>query len=136
MTPMRQSRWVSAFVVAVAAFAWLVASNHCAFAAFEKPRPAAHACCHEEGKSSSPSPGAAMQCCDTFNVMLPGAAAVPAVSFGDLRPEWTGEISRCVAVSILEGRPFCSHGPPRAAGFAETVLNRSLPSHGPPLLVA
>ncbi|HVE15818.1 MAG TPA: hypothetical protein VNB29_03735 [Chthoniobacterales bacterium] len=136
MTRLRQSRWASTFFVAAAMLVWFVASNHCAFAGIEPARVAAHSCCHEEGKSAPPVSGAVMQCCDTFNVALPAMVAAPEIQLYELRPLWM-EVSLLPEVSSVPAcLPRATTGPPRALGFAEIVLNRSLLSHAPPRFVA
>jgi hypothetical protein len=141
MAPLRKSRWIflsqwiSTFLVAVIALAWLAASNHCALAALVDLRKASHACCHETDPGGQP-PQSTMQCCNTFHVTVPAPAALPAVQLHALRPAWLEASSIPVIVSMPACAEFCATGPPRALGFAETILNRSLLSHAPPCFVA
>jgi hypothetical protein len=137
MTALRQARWFSATIVCAVAVAWLVASNHCAFAtiAAHSAR-AAHACCHDE---DAPHPAApqAMQCCDTLKASLPAQAVVPAAALHELLPAWVEmeALPRLVAVEGFRAMP-ATGPPPRAESFAEIVLNRSLPALAPPGFVA
>ena len=134
MTPLRQSRWVSAFVAAVVAIAWFGASNHCALASIETARKPAHACCHEEG--ALPQPAKATQCCEAFSVPLPEQAMAPALSLNELGPAWL-EAGELPAHALgAEFRSVRANAPPEARSFAETVLNRSLLAHAPPSFVA
>ena len=135
MTLFRHSRWVSTFLVGVVALSWLVASNHCALAALENSQKAAHACCHERGKTD-PQPQSAIQCCDTFHVTVPALVTAPETQLHALEPAWA-EASPIAVAALLECRvAFSATGPPRALGFVELVLNRSLLSHAPPRFVA
>jgi hypothetical protein len=135
MTQLRQSRWISTLLVAVIAFAWIVASNHCALAAIEGMRKPAHACCREGAQSHLP-PMAAMQCCDTLHATIFVPAAAPEGQLHALQPAWL-EIAAVLFSELARPRAeFHATGPPRALGFAEIVLNRSLLSHAPPRFVA
>jgi hypothetical protein len=139
MTVVRQARWFVAMVMLVAVVAWLVASNHCAFATLAATSPkAAHACCHEEdAQHDHPAFPPAMQCCDTLKASLPAQALVPVASLHELLPAWTAvEISAPAAVEEVTVVAPATGPPPRAATFVETVLNRSLLAHAPPVFVA
>jgi len=136
MTQLRQSRWVSATIAAVIAMAWLGASNHCALAAVERAAKAAHACCHESDQGQPQQAPKSTQCCEAFSVPLPDQAAAPVAHLHELQPAWVESsapqpVNRCAAC-----REFHDTGPPGAASFAETVLNRSLLAHAPPFFVS
>jgi hypothetical protein len=137
MTALRQPRWFSATIACAIAVAWLLATNHCAFATIAAhSAKAAHACCHEED-APHPSAPQSMQCCDALKASLPAQAVVPAASLSALLPDWTATevLPRLVAVENLRATP-ATGPPPRAESFAEIVLNRSLPALAPPVFVA
>ncbi|MDD5199868.1 MAG: hypothetical protein PHC88_08695 [Terrimicrobiaceae bacterium] len=131
MTTLRQYRWTSALVALLAIFAWIIASNHCALAAVGHP--AKHSCCHEPcgGKPVT-------QCCEAFNVPMPDQASAPAVHLHALGAAWTDATNASAfgddPAALVSSA--CATGPPPGAGFAETVLNRSLLAHAPPVCVA
>jgi hypothetical protein len=127
-------------VTCVAALAWLVASNHCAFAtlAVSVSPKAAHVCCHDEaGPHSQPASPPSLQCCDTLKAALPAQAVAPAAPLHELPPAWIETVAlpnfaaaRCLEIAFATGPP------PRAATFAESILNRCLLAHAPPAFVA
>lgn len=140
MTPLRKShgifssRRISTLLVAVVALAWLLASNHCALAALAGLKKPPHACCHEDspGRQSQ----GAMQCCNTFHVTVPVHVGAPEAALHMLRPAWL-ETSAVPASGPVRGcENSLANAPPRALGFAETILNRSLLSHAPPHFAA
>lgn len=138
---LRQARWFSAVVTCVAAFAWLVAANHCAFATIAAhSAKTTHACCHEEDgqhDQSQPTFPQSMQCCDTLKASVPAQAVVPAASFHELQLAWVESeiLPNLVAAQSLVIAPSTGP-PPRAETFVESVLNRSLLAHAPPVFVA
>jgi hypothetical protein len=141
MTALRQARWLSAVVTCVAAFAWLVAANHCAFATIAAhSAKTAHACCHDEDgqhDQSLPAFPQSMQCCDTLKAAVPVQAVAPAVSLYELQPAWieSENLPNLAAAQSLVIAP-ATGPPPRAETFVEVVLNRSLLAHAPPVFVA
>jgi hypothetical protein len=137
MTSLRRSRWTAALVAFVTMAAWLVASNHCTITSLERPAKVAHACCHEEVPGQAPAGPQSTQCCEAFNVPVPEHVSVPAGHFfelpGALEPTVVSLISLPSRKIVA---PVRAHDPPPAPGFAETVLNRSLLAHAPPVFVA
>lgn len=136
MTPLRNARRFSAMVVLLAGLAWLAASNHCAFAALRHAAPAAHSCCAEKKPAKSAAPS--MQCCGVFNVPIPEQVTVPQGQYHFLKPVWVADEPLALSLSqaVAEDAGLYETGPPRAASFAESVLNRSLLAHAPPIFVA
>jgi hypothetical protein len=137
MTSLRHRRWTAALVAFVTMAAWLVASNHCAIASLERPAKVAHACCHEEVPGQAPSGPQSTQCCEAFNVPVPEHVSVPAGHFFELPvalgPALASLILQPSRDAVVVVR---AHDPPAVPGFAETVLNRSLLAHAPPVFVA
>lgn len=137
MTHFRQSRWFSTLIVGVIALAWFTVANHCALAAFETVKPDPHACCQTGGTKPPVSPKqSVVLCCDTLNVTLPAYAAAPLTQWEALRPAWLESVLPRLDANSIPAGTLHATGPPRALGFAEIVLNRSLFSHAPPSFVA
>ena len=135
MKALRASLFSRLLVVAVTLLSWLVITNHCALGLMQGAG-AEHAHCHaaksDDGKNA---PGDGMrECCRAIKASLTAKSSVqfdasqfqlevyailPAMSAPTVKP----------ALGI-----FLDHGPPRAASFAEIVLQQSLLSHAPPAL--
>jgi len=141
MTAVRQARWFAAMVTLVAVAAWLVASNHCAFATIAAhSAKTTHACCHDEDAQhdrSMPTLPQSMECCDTLKAFVPVQAVAPAASLYELQPAWIESeiLPNLAAAQSLVIAP-ATGPPPRAETFVEVVLNRSLLAHAPPVFVA
>ena len=130
-----------AATVAVAFFAWLTLSNHCALAEMlagkTAPAPAQErGCCHHQpapAKDEKPFPPIQHGCCKSLTVVVSDGAKLPAAAlleFFALPVEWPA--SPALALP-LEGSTASGTGPPpNLPGFAELVLHRSLHSHAPP----
>lgn len=131
-TPLRAS------VVLVTLFAWFAISNHCALGMLESAKAAAtHAACHENGRTPSKSPGQDEQspCCKTLRATLVDLSK-PLVSFDAsafaLQPYLVGLIRFPEQRDLL--RPLeLDTGPPFSGSFAESVLQRSILAHAPPV---
>jgi hypothetical protein len=127
-------------IVIVTVVAWLLISNHCLLAelpAAAKATSTCHQpCCGDQPPAKNTTEGAT-ECCKTLRATLVGAAknfagydtslfalqfyfAAPVISPNDSRP-----------VSVLE----LDTGPPFVHTFAESVLQRSILAHAPPLVV-
>jgi hypothetical protein len=117
----------------VAAFAWLIASNHCAFAALTHVEKSGHACCHE-GEPAKPAPST--QCCEAFNVPIPEHAAAPSAQLGELKPAWIDAAEIFVRQPRVAASAGSDTGPPCAAPALQIILSRCMPAHAPPLFVA
>jgi len=137
MTPLRRSRWTAAVIALATMAAWLVASNHCAIASLQPPAKAGHACCHEKDAGPKPVAPRSMECCDVSNVPVPVQAIAPAGQFFEL-PAIAEDALADFSPAHLRDAAVATraHDPPPAASFAETVLNRSLLAHAPPVFVA
>lgn len=126
----------------VAISAWLAASNHCAFGQMDSPQIAKadmHDGCPGHGSPQHNEKGGDPQCCKSFppasvdagknlasydtnlfalQLYFVTVAPVPENSGVDLRP--------------LE----LDTGPPLAISFAESVLQRSILAHAPPIALS
>ena len=133
------TRAFRATVALVAVAAWFHASNHCAIGELlPKPAPAAeHAACHASEVPAEDEEGGTcvdLSCCSSLS-----APAQPlAKSFSDQLAQ-SGELEFVdVTGSPLRGEhegPIAEldTGPPKRDSFAESVLQRSLLAHAPPL---
>lgn len=122
-----------ATIVAVMAFALVLASNHCALGGMAVAKDSEdHSCCRENGQ-----PATLIECCTAMHAALPLTLSAPDTQLVALHPLWDDtsaslEIPASVAIAF---DAFPSTGPPGAASFAEIVLNHSLLAHAPPLFV-
>lgn len=131
MSPLRRHRWVSGAIALVLAFAWLLASNHCALAAVKT---SAHACCHEKPSGQSPAP-VSTQCCEAFSVPVPEHVSAPAADLHVVKPAWAeADAPRPAETEPARFYSF-AHAPPEAGARLRTVLTRCVPAHAPPSFV-
>ena len=136
----RQSRLIKLTAFCCLGLAWLVASNHCAWAAIIDAAAKHHeqrvCCSHNSGPEKVPTKESTA-CCTAWIAPVPPAQHVsdglllagladfgPMVSFS--RPEFVA------APSVLE----YSSGPPGLSLWTSLVLKRSMPAHAPPHVVA
>jgi hypothetical protein len=122
--------------VAVSIVAWFVISNHCALGALERvQRLETHAACH----GNSPVPGKQPTSDDSPCCKLLRATVVqPRPSATE--PDFTGLLHVWPAAIVFLSEQFRGQesfeldtGPPFSASFAETVLQRSILAHAPPV---
>lgn len=130
---------ISRFLVAVMMLSWFVITNHCALArmqphqAMQEDAPP----CHKKKQASGTEAPCQemMQCCKAVKASLPGKAEVKFDPF-KFQVQVFAVLQLLAAQVAQPAPPFLfDRGPPRAASFAETVLQRSLLSHAPPLAV-
>jgi hypothetical protein len=126
--------------VVITASAWFLTSNHCALAELQHASQT-KASCHQPCCGNQPpaknTTESATECCKTLRVTLIGAAkdfagydtSLFALQFYFVGPEISTNDSRPVPVLELDT------GPPFANTFAESVLQRSILAHAPPLIV-
>lgn len=120
--------------------AWLLATNHCALGLMKpaEQAQAAHAHCHRaQGDSGKDAPaGDVLECCKAIHA-APAPAKV-AVQFEATKFEL--QVFALIRIFSAddgagEASGFFDHRPPRVISFAESVLQRSLLGHAPPLAV-
>lgn len=126
-------------IVLLTIVAWFSISNHCAFGALESASQTAAALsahCHEKQSPSKHNDEDDAPCCKTLRATVASPAKVLGVSsqFFVPLPAW----------SIIESLSNEAHphrtpleldtGPPAALSFTESVLQRSILAHAPPLL--
>ena len=126
--------------VITTALAWFLISNHCVLADVQHASHA-KASCHQPCCGNQPpakdKAESATECCKTLHATLAGAAknfagydtSLFALQFYFVGPVISTNDSG--AVSVLE----LDTGPPFVHTFAESVLQRSILAHAPPLIV-
>jgi len=138
MNPLRH-RIVRLPIVAVAAVAWLAISNHCALAAIEGPANTPMRSCHHTAPAN-PSPAkhdekGGVECCKVLRATLltlsKNLAAYDTTAFArfDYVVALISAADQAQLTRIIEW----DTGPPGAGSFAESVLQRSLLAHAPPV---
>jgi hypothetical protein len=128
-------------VVAVSLAAWFVAGNHCALAVASAAEPTVGAQCpmHAQ-KQHMPRPKKGngcgdLPCCKN----LQATTAVTAKTIA--KPVWLGTLAffpQVVSIEIQPRKvsPLLDTGPPGENTFTESVLQRSIPAHAPPLFLS
>jgi hypothetical protein len=129
---------ISRFLVAaIMMLSWFAITNHCALAGMQPTHKAVQedaSCCYQ--KKQVPGTEAPcqemMQCCKAVKASLSGKAEVK-FDPSKFRLQIFAVPELLTAQVAQPASPFLfDRGPPRAASFAETVLQRSLLSHAPP----
>jgi hypothetical protein len=132
------ARLLTAIVVAVA---WFFISNHCVLAEFKgvpKAKASCHQpCCGDQSPAKSTQEGG-VECCKTLRATLSGGAkdfvgydfSLFALQRYFVGPVISANDSRATS-RVLE----LDTGPPFISTFAESVLQRSILAHAPPLVV-
>jgi hypothetical protein len=125
--------------VIITAVAWFFISNHCVLAELQAA-PKARASCHQPCCGSGQTPiksNSATECCKTLRATLSGAAKDFAgydSSLFALQLYFIGPV-----ISTKDSGPIpvleLGTGPPFANTFAESVLQRSILAHAPPLVL-
>jgi hypothetical protein len=126
-------------VAVIAAAAWFLTSNHCALSAFEPAqRVDAHATCHGNATvpAKSPAKGEAAPCCKLLR------ATVAKSDQPIIQNYFSGPVQAWVSAALalteqLHWRQSfeLDTGPPFSESFAESVLQRSIFAHAPPVIV-
>jgi len=126
-------------IVAIGFAGWLAISNHCAIGAVEGAAKMAMASCHGSAPANQ-SPGkhdqkSGVECCKVLRATLltPSSTLVGSDTLAFAAHNYvTAVIS---AVDELQLTPVIEWdtGPPGADSFAESVLQRSILAHAPPL---
>jgi hypothetical protein len=125
-------------VAAIAACSWLVLFNHCAFAAAAPERDSKQVQCpfHSKPKKKSEQPRA-MQCCKILRaIVLSNAKSWARDDAKFSKINFSIQQFAAPVFYRADAAPRLNTGPPRAASFAELILQRSILSHAPPPIVA
>ena len=140
MSEARSASMARLVTVIITAVAWFFSSNHCVLAELQDA-PKAKTSCHQPccggqppAKSKSES---AVECCKTLRVTLSGAAKDFAgydTSLFALQLYFIGPV-----ISTNDSGPIpvleLDTGPPFVTTFVESVLQRSILAHAPPVIV-
>jgi hypothetical protein len=125
--------------VIITAIAWFLISNHCLFAelpAVSKATSTCHQPCCGDQPPAKNKTDKATECCKTLRTTLLGAKDFAGYdsSLFALQLYFIGPIistNASAPIPILE----LDTGPPFVHTFAESVLQRSILAHAPPLIV-
>lgn len=126
-------------VVALAMTAWFVAFNHCAVAAFIAKPPqasAAHSHCAGHQDPTKKGHGDDLPCCKTLSAIasvVKSLAEYDANSFV-AKNYFASDLLILQTQRAVSSSEFNDTGPPDSVSFAESVLQRSILAHAPPVL--
>jgi hypothetical protein len=138
LTNLLRKRAIRLPIAAIAALGWVAVSNHCALAAVEGavklPMPSCHGtpASHQVPAKSGQS---GVECCKTLRATLL-TLSKQTVAFDESQFTAVAYLAVFLPVQTTTSliRPLeLDTGPPFAHSFAESVLQRSLLSHAPPL---
>ncbi len=124
-------------VVAVAICSWIAISNHCAFGALATKSSAQNECPFHSKPAKQKEQSPQVQCCKVLRAVALAKAnnwARDDAKFCDA-DLYSAERSLIASPQATLTPFFLDTGPPGAHSFAELVLQRSCPSHGPPARV-
>ena len=125
--------------VIITAFAWFLISNHCVLADVQHV-PQAKASCHQpccgDRAPAKNKTESATECCKTLRATLTGAAKDLAGYDSSLFALQLYFIGPAISTNAVAPIPILEldTGPPFVHTFAESVLQRSILAHAPPLV--
>jgi hypothetical protein len=141
MIATRSRHIFQAAVSIVAIVAWFGITNHCALGALVTSKtqsPLAPMHCHGNQPSPSKKTGdEEIPCCKMLRATVTGEAKIIQVATKDYLPiqSWiVAEIIFAHEARLHRAPQGLDTGPPFAASFAESVLQRSVLAHAPPFL--
>jgi hypothetical protein len=127
-------------VVLTTVVAWLSISNHCAIGALVAAKtqsPTAQMHCHGSQPSPSKENGdEKMPCCNVLRATLAGQGKIVQVASKDFLPIQSWIIAQIIFADEPQSHRTANEldtGPPFAGSFAESVLQRSILAHAPPV---
>lgn len=129
------------FITLLLLAAWFVASNHCALGLMQGAMVQEHqtCCSHQTQQPTTPAGQAPVkECCQALQGLLPATEKTVVVQPPlDLAPVWLALDAGWLSTPLEkdEHSGFETGPPGRVHSFAESVLQRSLRSHAPPVLV-
>jgi len=137
----RSRRIFQATISVLAIVAWFGITNHCALGALVTAKmqsPLAPMHCHGNQPSPSKKTGdEEIPCCKMLRATVTGEAKIIQVATKDYVPlqSWiVAEIIFAHEARLRRAPQGLDTGPPFAASFAESVLQRSVLAHAPPFL--
>ncbi len=135
----RQSRLIKLTAFCCLGLAWLVASNHCAWAAIIDSAAKHHeqrVCCSHNSESKKAPMQESTACCTALIATVPASVhvsdALLLVGPVDFGPMISLESQEFGAAPVQE----YSSGPPGLSLWTSLVFKRSMPAHAPPHVVA
>lgn len=139
MSEARRASMARILTVIIAAVAWFFISNHCVLAELQtapKAKTSCHQpCCGGQPLSKNKSENAG-ECCKTLRATLAGAAKDFAGYDGSLFALQFYFIGPVISTTDSGPTPVLEldTGPPFVSTFAESVLQRSILAHAPPVI--
>jgi len=129
-------------VVSLTLVAWFSISNHCALggliAAMAQPAMAPMHCHGGQPLPSKKSGDEEMPCCKLLRATIIGQAKIVQVASKDYLPIQSWIVAEIIFADEpqLHQAQELDTGPPFAGSFAESVLQRSILAHAPPVLLS
>ncbi len=127
-------------VVLTTMAAWLSISNHCAVSALIAGTNSAVAPMHCRGNQPAPSKKSSeeeMPCCKMLRATLASEAKTVEVASENFVPIQDWIVAELISVAETQPSPLeLDTGPPFAGSFAESVLQRSILAHAPPVCLS
>ena len=127
-------------VVLTTIVAWFLISNHCAIGALIGKTNSVVAPMHCHGNQSTPSKKsseAEMACCKMLRATLAGEAKVVELASQNFVPIQDWIVAELLSAIKTQLSPLeLDTGPPFAGSFAESVLQRSILAHAPPIFLS
>jgi hypothetical protein len=125
-------------VVLTTMVAWFSISNHCALGGLIAKTRSAVTPMHCHGNQPTPSKKSSeeeMPCCKMLRATLNGEARVVEVASKTFLPIRDWIVAELISATETQLSPLeLDTGPPFAGSFAESVLQRSILAHAPPVL--
>jgi hypothetical protein len=124
--------------VIITAFAWFLISNHCVLAELQhasQTKASCHQpCCGDRAPAKNKTENVT-ECCKTLHATLVGAKDFPGYdsSLFALQLYFVRPIVFTADLGARSGVVELDTGPPFVSTFAESVLQRSILAHAPPL---
>ena len=132
-----------ASLIAITALSWFLLSNHCALAgliAAKGQSAIAPMPCHGDQPSPSKKSGEEeMPCCKVLRATVTSEAKTVQATSNDfvlLQPWMAAEIIFAEEAHLESAAEELDTGPPFAGSFAESVLQRSILAHAPPVALS
>jgi len=124
-------------VVLTTMVAWFSISNHCAVGGLIAKANSAVAPMHCHGTQPAPSKKSSeeeMPCCKMLRATLAGEAKIVEVASKIFLPVQHWSVAELISAAEPQLSPLeLDTGPPFAGSFAESVLQRSILAHAPPV---
>lgn len=127
---------VRIWIVLATVAAWFSISNHCALGGLIAKAHCAVAPMHCHGNQPTPSKKSSeeMPCCKTLRATITSEAKVVEVESKNFVPIQDWIVAELISAVNTQLSPLeLDTGPPFAGSFAESVLQRSILAHAPPV---